>query len=68
MLQKHGEVWKEAGLEIEEEDFYDWYTEIMKPKSSYVIREGEEAKAKKHALAKGKAKVKAKAKVPPSDK
>ena len=48
------------GLEIVEEDFYEWYWEVMKPQSPYVIKEGDETKGKKHVLAKGKGKAKAK--------
>jgi hypothetical protein len=62
MLQKCGGNWEKAGLEIEEEDFYKWYPDIMKPQSPYIVREGDETKGKKRAAAKGKAKGKAKAK------
>jgi hypothetical protein len=61
MLQKCGCTWEKAGLEVEEEDFYKWYPEIMKPQSPYVVREGDETKGKKRAAAKGKGKGKAKA-------
>jgi hypothetical protein len=61
MLQKCGGTWEKAGLEVEEEDFYKWYLEIMKPQSPYVVQEGDETKGKKHAVAKGKGKAKAKA-------
>jgi len=49
-----------VGLEIVEEDFYEWYWEVMKPHSAYVIKEGDETKGKKHVSAKGKGKAKAK--------
>jgi len=49
-----------VGLEITEEDFYEWYWEVMKPHSPYVVKEGDETKGKKHVLAKGKGKVQAK--------
>jgi predicted nucleic acid-binding Zn-ribbon protein len=61
MLQKCGGTWEKAGLEVDEEDFYKWYPEIMKPQSPYVVREGDETKGKKRAAAKGKGKGKAKA-------
>jgi len=60
LLQKCGETWERAGLEIAEEDFYEWYWEVMKPHSPYVVKEGDETKGKKHVLVKGKAKAQAK--------
>ena len=56
LLQKCGETWEKAGLDIAEEDFYEWYSEVMKPQSPYVIQEGDKTKGKKHASAKGKGK------------
>jgi len=60
LLQKCGETWERVGLEIMEEDFYEWYWEVMKPHSPYVVKEGDETKGKKHVLVKGKAKAQAK--------
>jgi hypothetical protein len=56
MLQKCGGVWEKADLEIEEDDFYKWYPEVMKLQSPYVVREGDGTKGKKRASAKGKGK------------
>jgi len=36
------------------EDLSQWYWEVIKPKSSYVVWEGDDTKGKKHALVKGK--------------
>jgi len=54
MLLQCGETWERAGLEVAEEDLSKWYWGVIKPKSSYVIREGDDTKGKKCALAKGK--------------
>ncbi|KIK02682.1 hypothetical protein K443DRAFT_5958 [Laccaria amethystina LaAM-08-1] len=58
MLQKCTGIWEKESLEIEEEDFYKWYPEVMKPQSPYIIREGDETKGKKCAAVKGKEKEK----------
>jgi hypothetical protein len=56
MLQKCGGIWEKADLEVEEDDFYKWYLEVMKLQSPYVVREGDGTKGKKRASAKGKGK------------
>jgi hypothetical protein len=56
MLQKCGGIWEKADLEVEEDDFYKWYPEVMKLQSPYVVREGDGTKGKKRASAKGKGK------------
>ena len=42
------------GLEIAEEDFYEWYWEVMKPHSPYVVKEGDKTKGKKRVLQRGR--------------
>jgi len=54
MLLRCGGTWERAGLEVAEEDLSQWYWEVIKPKSPYVIREGDDTRGKKRALAKGK--------------
>ncbi|KIJ99788.1 hypothetical protein K443DRAFT_8123 [Laccaria amethystina LaAM-08-1] len=35
-------TWKEMGLEIAEDDFLDWYPEVMKQQSSYIVQEAKD--------------------------
>jgi len=54
MLLRCGGTWERVELEVKEEDLSQWYWEVIKPKSPYVIREGDDTRGKKRALAKGK--------------
>jgi len=49
-----------VGLEIVEEDIHEWYWEVMKPQSPYIVKEGDETKGKKCASVKGKGMAKGK--------
>ena len=42
MLQRCSETWKGMGLQIKEDDFYQWYSEVMRPNSPYIVHEGQE--------------------------
>lgn len=42
MLQRCSETWKGMGLQIKEDDFYQLYSEVMRPNSPYIVHEGQE--------------------------
>jgi hypothetical protein len=42
MLHKFAMTWKEMGLEIAEDDFLEWYPEVMKQQSSYIVQEAKD--------------------------
>jgi len=44
------------GLKIMEEDFYEWYSEVMRTRSPCIVRQVDESKAKKRVAVKGKGK------------
>jgi len=54
MLLRCGGTWERAGLEFVEEDLSQWYWEVIKPKSPYVVQEGDDIRGKKRASVKGK--------------